>query len=126
MKNIINITLAVLVLLASTNVYADGGSKKDSKKAKAEKVISKIESTFDKELKLENWMTELKEFSNKEVFVEKELILENWMLENFSDKTESFIEDDLVLENWMTKSFNTEDVFIEEALVLEDWMLDLK
>ena len=136
MKNITNIALTVLVLLASTNAYADGDTKKSSK------VISKIESAFDTELKLENWMTEFRNFSTNEFFTESELTLENWMLEAFPCETEVFVEADLELENWMTESFEfnedelvmeewmmnfeTEDTFTEDELVLEDWMLVIK
>ena len=136
MKNIINIALTVLILLASTNIYADGDTKK------ASKVISKIESAFDTELKLENWMTEFRNFSTNEFFTESVLTLENWMLEAFPCETEVFVEADLELENWMTESFEfnedelvmedwmmnfeTEDTFTEDELVLEDWMLVIK
>jgi len=140
MKRLTNIALTLSILFLGMNVYADGDIKKDSKKSATEKAISRIENTFDTELSLENWMTEIKEFTNSDYFSEETMELENWMTESFdSNSTEfaeaelvmedwmtetfSFVEEELVMEDWMTKSFNTEDTFKEEALQLEDWMI---
>ena len=108
------------------NVYADGDKTTTAKKATAEKVLTKIETAFDTELSLETWMTEIKEFYNKEIFSEEELILEGWMTKSFNVEEIEFTETELVMEDWMTKSFNTEDKFTEEELQFEDWMFDLK
>ena len=139
MKRLTNIALTLTILALGMNVYADGDIKKDSKKSSTEKVISKIENTFDTDLSLENWMTEIKEFTNNDFFTEETMELENWMTKSFDSSSIEFVEaelelegwmtenfsceeEELVLEEWMTKSFNTEDTFKEEALQLEDWM----
>lgn len=143
MKRLANIALILSILFLGMNVYADGDIKKDAKKSATEKAISTFENAFDTELSLENWMTEIKEFTNNDYFTEETMELENWMtesfdsnsiefveaeltLENWMTETFSFEEEELVMEDWMTKSFNTEDTFKEEALQLEDWMFDLK
>jgi hypothetical protein len=126
MKRLTNIALTLTILALGMNVYADGDTKKDSKKSSTEKVITKIENTFDTDLSLENWMTEIKEFSNTDFFTEETLELENWMTESFDTHSPEFVEAELVMEDWMTESFNTEDTFKEDELQLEAWMFDLK
>lgn len=142
MKQIINITLTLTILFAGMNVYADGDKKNNSKNSTTEKVIAKIETAFDTELSLEAWMTEIKNFYNKESFTENALHLEKWMTKSFLVNEMTFAEEELmledwmtvsfefsdeqlVLEDWMTESFNTEDKFTEEELQFEDWMFDL-
>ncbi|MCK4919642.1 MAG: hypothetical protein KAS71_01270 [Bacteroidales bacterium] len=126
MKQIINITLTLTILIAGMNVYAEGDKTTKAKKATAEKVLTKIENAFDTELSLETWMTEIKEFYVKEIFSEEELKLESWMTKSFNVEEIDSTETEPVMEDSITECLITEDKFIEEELQFEDWMFDLK
>ncbi|HYW97393.1 MAG TPA: hypothetical protein VE870_17505 [Bacteroidales bacterium] len=122
---IIHIVCAIAIMAIGTNVYADNTKGKKEKKAKAEKIIHKIENKFDQELHLENWMMELRTFSGKELITEENLQFESWMMSEFtvSDNT-TFQEKDIEFEPWMMTTFNSQDkAFQEEALEFEPWML---
>ena len=106
-RNILHIIIALAIIFASPNVYADGNKdKKDKKsiKARTEKVSERFTSALDTRLELENWMVNLDEFTEEEMFYEAELHLEDWMMKPFvSNEKESFQEEELVLEDWMLK-----------------------
>ncbi len=140
---ILHIILALAIVIATPNAYADGRKaekEKNTKREKAEKLGKRITSSFDLELKLENWMLDTQEFSNEETIYEKDLMLESWMtevdvfnpsmdqemeLENWMTGTFEIeeLEMDMSLENWMTEPFVSDEKFNEKELVLEDWML---
>lgn len=145
-KNILHIILSLVILLTTTNVYADGtkGDKKNnSKKENTENVVEKVKNAFDMELQLQNWMTNASEFTAEESFYEEELILENWMTEagTFNEEmlpldpgielehwmTEAFeiekMEMSMNIEEWMLNPFPSSEKIIEKELVLEEWML---
>ncbi len=120
------IVFTLLIMVMGTNAYADNTKGKKEKKAKAEKVFNKIESTFETELRFENWMTEIREFTGKEIFREDDLSFESWMMQDFSQKDAvNFHEDDLKMEPWMTSVFNeTAEASCESnSMKFEPWML---
>ncbi len=120
------IIIALLVLMTATNAYADNNKGKKEKKATAEKVIRKLEKRIEKDLSLETWMYELREFAGREIFTENTPELEEWMMHTFTTVSESgFSENELVFEPWMLSAFNTENgsVFTEEEMEFEPWMM---
>jgi len=146
-RKMLHIIFTLIIVVVGPNVYADGakGKKdKETRNEKAVKIIDKINSGFDTEINLENWMMDIKEFNNGEYFFEEDLLLENWMTRIFETESEMDLETEMVLEDWMTEIFeinaieteleiedwmlepftmNTQENFDEEELVLEDWML---
>jgi len=103
----INTILAVLLLSLSVNTFAGDKDKK----------ASRLEKKFDSELRLEKWMTELKEFSRGIIVnYDEALVMEKWMTEEFEVNT---IDKELNLENWMMEDF---DLAADKELELEDWM----
>jgi hypothetical protein len=72
-------------------------------------------------MKLEKWMTEIKEFTlTSDIFTEEEMSLESWMSNEFDCCSDFFTEEEVVMETWMTESFITEK---DVEMQLEDWML---
>jgi hypothetical protein len=116
----INIILALIILSIGINVYADDKSgKKINTRSQAES--GKIIKAFDAEMKLEKWMTEIKEFTlTSDIFTEEEMSLESWMSNEFDCCSDFFTEEEVVMETWMTESFITEK---DVEMQLEDWML---
>jgi hypothetical protein len=116
----INIILALIILSIGINVYADDKSgKKINKRSQAES--GKIIKAFDAEMKLEKWMTEIKEFTlTSDIFTEEEMSLESWMSNEFDCCSDFFTEEEVVMETGMTESFITEK---DVEMQLEDWML---
>jgi hypothetical protein len=116
----INIILALIILSIGINVYADDKSgKKINKRSQAKN--GKIIKAFDAEMKLEKWMTEIKEFTlTSDIFTEEEMSLESWMSNEFDCCSDFFTEEEVVMETGMTESFITEK---DVEMQLEDWML---
>ena len=102
MKTIKNISLIIFALLfLGINLYAGDTKTKKTRKLKS------IAERIDSELKIENWMTELKCFNTME---------------------SSTYNETMALETWMTelKSFNATDLsFYEEPMSLEAWMINI-
>jgi hypothetical protein len=65
---------------------------------------------MEKDIELENWMTEPFEIG----YYEEDLTVENWMIEPFEI---GFHEAEISMESWMTHPF-----ILEEDLQVEDWM----
>ncbi len=122
-----HIIFALIILMAATNVYADGNKGKKEKKSNSVSVIHKVEAAFEQELCFENWMLELKEFAGKEVFAENELTFETWMMHEFD--TQNMIntqEDEMCFESWMMTPFlpGPSESFIEPEMEFESWMME--
>ena len=124
-RNILHIILVLAIAIVTPNVYADGtkGDKeKKTTKERSEKVIDRINATFESELELENWMIDSQEFASRELFYEEDLKMESWMVNANAFKAENIsLEPEMELENWMTESFEIEE--FEMEMELEDWML---
>jgi hypothetical protein len=116
----INIIIALIILSIGMNVYADDKNSKNNK-SKNKATSSKILHAFDAELKLERWMTEIKEFSfASDSFTEEKMSMENWMLNHFDCCSDFFIEEEINIESWMMESFDLNE---SSEMALEDWML---
>jgi len=98
------------------------------------KSISTEFSIFiEKEIGIENWMTELSEF-NKDAFllIENEIQIEDWMTsaDNFMMENNLFLEEDLNIEDWMINPYslkgNSPDVLSipETEQPFEKWMTE--
>lgn len=124
-KAILSTIFTLIIVVVGPDLYAEetGGRKeKAAAKAKSEKIIEKISTVIDSELRLENWMTEIRAFSAGEEMMEESLQLENWMttIEAFEIESE-FVENEMMIEPWMTIIFATE--IAESSLEFENWML---
>jgi hypothetical protein len=120
-----NILIALIIIVFTSNAFA--GNKNEDKRNKARAKTEKVSDKFDVEMKLETWMTEIRDFNPfQKNFVEQEILMESWMTESFSLNTNDFQENEMIMEPWMIGAFENESSGLINSfdlpLNLEVWM----
>jgi hypothetical protein len=120
----INIIIALIVIVFTSNVFA--GDRNEEKKIKAKARAEKVSERIDYKLKLEAWMTDLKDFNPFQLIsVDEEFSMESWMTETFKVNTSYFQDTDLSMENWMTEPFKISKNNADMPLDMEAWMTEI-
>jgi hypothetical protein len=120
----INIIIALIVIVFTSNVFA--GDRNEDKKIKAKARAEKVSERIDYKLKLEAWMTDLKDFNPFQLIsVDEEFSMESWMTETFKVNTSYFQDTDLSMENWMTEPFKISKNNADMPLDMEAWMTEI-